>query len=346
VTPAERVARQQKAERLRADRALQQQILDEYGRVWRRISADLDELTAQITAARARGETVNAAWLNQRDRLESLERQTRAQMRFVIDVAERAITAAQADALTAGQVDARALLLESLGPPPSAATPFAPALPVAQLELMVGRAMSGQPLGDLLARLGPLAAESIRRELVMGVALGRNPRVTARKIKGALGGNAARALTIARTETLGVYRAAALETYRSNRAVVTGWVWLAQLSQRTCAVCWAMHGSFHTLDEGLASHPSCRCTQVPSTRSWAELGFPDVPESGLEVEAGAVVFARAPAELQRAVLGKAKYEAYAAGRLALSDLAEPTLSPVWGPGLRERSLRDALQVAA
>lgn len=343
MTPEE-VAKRQKAERLRADRALRADLADDYQKVWRRIRKDLDRLIADIQAAQAAGEQVSPAWLLQRDRLTRLEREAQAQVRFFADLADRRVTAAQLDALQAGQLDARELLLASLGPQPFAGA-FTPALPVRPLEELAGRTSNGQPLRLLLDQLGPDASRRVRGVLLEGVAVGQNPRRIAAQARAAFAGNLARALNIARTETLGVYRTAALETFRSNEAVTTGWVWLAQLSHRTCPVCWAMHGTVHTLDESLDSHPSCRCTMAPQTLTWEQLGFTGLSETRPAVEAGEAVFARADEVLQRAVLGPGKFAAYQSGRLRLADLVQPTVSPVWGAGLRERSLRDALTVA-
>jgi SPP1 gp7 family putative phage head morphogenesis protein len=325
VTPDE-LARRQKAAQLAADRRLANDLIREYRQVWGRIQADVDKLASEIAAARAAGTTVNEAWLLEQGRLQAVERQVQTQIALLAQVADRRITDAQTDALTTGRTDAAALLRTTLDR--SAPPGFEPVLPVRQVELLVGRTQTGAPLGELLGRLGPDAAARARRALIQGVALGHSPRRTATVMREALGGNMARALTIARTETLGVYRAATLETYRANGDVVKGWVWLATLGPRTCAVCVAMHGSFHTLDESLDSHPACRCTMMPAT------------DRRVGLQSGPEWFAEQPAAFQRVVLGPGKLAAYRAGRVTLPDLVEPVVSPVWGPGLRERTLRE------
>jgi SPP1 gp7 family putative phage head morphogenesis protein len=176
------------------------------------------------------------------------------------------------------------------------------------------------------------------------VILGQNPRVIAAQIRTALGGNLARALTIARTEMLGVYREAARRTYSAN-PIVTGWVWWSALDRRTCPVCWAQHGTFHEPSEPFGGHPSCRCSMLPSTKGWKELGF-DVPETRVDVKPGEEVFAGLDADTQRFILGPKKFEAYARGDITLPDLVKETHSPRWGIGHAERSLDDALGVRA
>lgn len=338
-------AREQRARRLRADRALAKEIAAEYGKAWANIKVQLDDLGEQIKQAKAKGEPVNRGWLVKQHRLQQVEAQVRGELRYVLDLTERKITDAQVAALIAGRQDARELLLATLGPAPTGAA-IVPALPVGATEQMIGRTSAGQPLHTLLNALGEETAQAVRSKLAAGVALGQNPRVIARTIRTTVGMSQARALTIARTEVLGVHRAAALDTYRANTNLVTGWQWDAQLGPRTCAMCISMHGTLHTLDETLDSHPSCRCAMAPTTRTWADLGFPGVRETRVELEAGENWFARQEEPIQYAILGRGKFDAYRRGELKLADLVQETDSRMWGKGRREKSLRDALSVAA
>lgn len=78
---------------------------------------------------------------------------------------------------------------------------------------------------------------------------------------------------------------------------------------------------------GIIAH-NCRCIPVPLGRGAAR------PKTG---EAH---FARLPAEQQRAILGPGKADLFANGSLRLDDLVAKTAHPLYGPGLRERSLRE------
>lgn len=198
----------------------------------------------------------------------------------------------------------------------------------------------GTPLGTLLAGLGARAQQEAREKLIEGVALGLGTREIGRNLRNAFAGNGIRALLVARTEVIRTYRDSALRTYNRNAQVISGWIWIASLGPRTCPVCIARHGSFHPLDETFASHPACRCSPAPATRSWADLGFPDVPETRLEPETGEAWFARQDAGTQRRILGRGKFELYDAGELRLEDVVQETVSPIWGRGLKERPLRD------
>ena len=94
------------------------------------------------------------------------------------------------------------------------------------------------------------------------------------------------------------------------------------------------------LANGIVTH-NCKCSQAPRTRSWSELGFDgieDQPE--LQVANGRELFDRQPARVQRAVLGPAKFQAYADGQISLADLVGFRHDPDWGRVGFERSLRD------
>lgn len=131
-------------------------------------------------------------------------------------------------------------------------------------------------------RLAREADAAMRRELLRGIAVGDNPRAAARRmlrgIEDRWDGGLARALTIARTETIDAHRAAALAVDKTNRDVVDQWVWSCSLSPRSCRACVAKHGTVYDVDvPGPQGHPQCRCARIPKTRSWRDLGF-DIDE--------------------------------------------------------------------
>ncbi len=118
--------------------------------------------------------------------------------------------------------------------------------------------------------------------------------------------------------------------------VVKGWIWWAEPD--ACPVCSAEHGSEHTVDEILISHPCCRCTMVPQTLSWADLGF-DVPD-GRPSRGGPERFAGLSEERKLTILGRARLDAYNAGLITLQDLVRETHHPRWGPGKRTATLKE------
>lgn len=311
----------------------------------RRLNHDLRALTAQIDRAQASGEPLGSSWLLRQDRYLRLIAGLEEEIRLFLPLVEQHVTGAQELAIESAIRDGQRMVRYALGPAPASATAsltstfaaFNPE-PLAQLA---GIATNGQPLGLLLAEIAPITAASVRDALVFGVVQGRNPNVTAREVARLAEVPLWRARTIARTETLRAWRESSDRVYAQS-GVVQSWTWFSALDVRTCASCWAQHGSEHPLGEPMSTHPNCRCAKIPRTLSWAQLGFRDLPDTRPQITEGPVLFERLPPDLQRKVLGKRKYDAYRTGRLSLGDLVARTQSPRWGAGTREATLREAL----
>lgn len=205
---------------------------------------------------------------------------------------------------------------------------------VAAQELMAAF-QPQSPVATLFQKLPAVGQAAIRDALVQGIALGVNPRVTARAVRQALGGTAARSLTIARTETMRAYRSGTLQTYQANDDLYDRWIWISGRDKRTCAFCWANHGTEFPLTEPMASHPNCRCSMAPRAAS-------AVPSIRTRVVSGAESFAELSQAQQRQILGPSKFAAYSKGDIALDDLAGWRMNPVWGMTGYERSLSEAL----
>ncbi len=326
---------------LRRERAAADGMVRAYGTAWRRIETRLQALLGEIAAAEERGEDVSLAWLFQRERLQTLQRQVEAEWhRWAADNARR-LEAEQRAAIRAAGQDAEALTRAALGPPPPGVTLTWARLPHEALESLVGFTSDGTPLRALLDALGAEASQAVRETLIAGLATGENPRAIARRVKGEFDGNLARALRVARTETLRAYRTAALQSYRANDNVVKGWIWLSARSERTCAACWAMHGTLHSLDETLDDHPNGRCVAAPWVRSWAEMGLGGLPEEPA-LPTGAEMFARLTPQEQDRVLGQAGGAAYRAGAVSLDQFVGVRYSSRWGTLRYARSLGNVL----
>lgn len=201
------------------------------------------------------------------------------------------------------------------------------------LQVIVERTTERITAGTL--RLSQVGQYEMRRALVQGIALGANPRDTARRMvrraEGAFNGGLTRALTIARTETLDAYRASAAEAQLANRDVLAGWTWLSQLDTRTCGSCWGMHGTEHALTEdGPNDHHQGRCARMPQTKTWAELGFTGIDEPASLVPDATARFDALTPEEQLGVLGAGRLLAYRQGA-PLSDMASLKINPGWRP---------------
>lgn len=190
--------------------------------------------------------------------------------------------------------------------------------------------------GSITSQMWPISSSAdsaIRRELVRGMANGSNPKKTAREIvkrtEGEFNGGLARAMTIARTETLDAHRAAAEVAHNENADALRGWMWLAATSDRTCIACLGMNGTEHPLTEpGPQGHQNCRCSRSPLTKSWADLGIDlDEPES---VATGSQAWFDSRDEAtQRKILGPAKYAAYQRGDFPMSKWAVKRHTDGW-----------------
>lgn len=206
-----------------------------------------------------------------------------------------------------------------------------------QLEAIINRSTE-----QIASDLWPLSSEAqgaIRRELVRGVAAGANPRETATRMlqrtQGEFNGGLTRALTIARTETLSAHRAAAKVAHQQNSDVLKGWIWLASMSSRTCPSCIAMNGTEHPLDEdGPLDHQNGRCSRLPQTKSWKDLGI-DLPEQASSgVPDSAAWFENQSAETQKQILGPARYDAWKRGEYPMSAWSERVSTDGWRDSYR------------
>lgn len=202
----------------------------------------------------------------------------------------------------------------------------------AQLDAIVAR--TTQQITSLTRPLSVDAYRAVRRELVRGVAAGSNPRATARRIlartRGPFLGGAARAATIARTETLDAYRAATSLGQSQHAEVLEGWEWVAALSARTCAACLSMHGTRHPLSEpGPNGHQQCRCDRVGIVRSWGDLGITGITEPGSQFPDADQYFRGLPTSDQQQILGRDGYQAWLRGEWPRERWATRQRNPGW-----------------
>lgn len=205
-------------------------------------------------------------------------------------------------------------------------------LPRAAVQDLVGFASDGSPLRALFDALGADVSQGMLDTLVTAIATGLGPRETASRMRRQFGLGMARALRISRTETLRSYREASRRNYEANADIVDGWQWMCACDSRSCASCWAMHGSRHGLDETLDDHPIGRCAMVPV------LGGMPLPIK----RTGEELFAELPASQQRQILGPAAHLAYEDGAVKLVDFVGRKDDPQWGTMRCARSLREVL----
>ena len=237
-------------------------LIKAYATGWDEVAADLDAALLDL-AAGAKDGTITGAQVRQSTRLrKALEVIGRELARLADDAGVLIAGDLQHAVDLAGRTQA-ALTGSQL--PPRHVGGADLLVPWDRVDEAAVRAIIERTTQQIHAATLPLSDEAVRvmkRELVRGVAGGSNPNDTAARMlarcRGEFEGGAVRAIRIARTETLDAMRAAARLSDRANADVVTGWTWVASMTERTCAACWAMHGSVHKPEEpGPLGHQNC-----------------------------------------------------------------------------------------
>lgn len=322
------------AQRLRTDLARitdarARQLTEAWVRAWDAVAGDL-EAAVQELLANAQGGMLSRATILRSRRLAIALDQIARQLTQLTDDAGIQITTDLTAAVQQTAAAQEAIIASQL-PKAAVAT-----LTVADVAPQALAAIVQRSSETITSSLWPISSEAdavIRRELVRGLANGSNPNKIAREIvrgaEGGFNGGLSRALTIARTETLDAYRAAAKESHQANADVLDGWIWLTKLDNRTCPACLGMAGTEHPLDEsGPDGHQNCRCARIPKTKSWADLGIDlDEPEPATP-DAQAWFDALDTAE-QRRILGPARYAAWAAGNYPRTQWATVRRNDGW-----------------
>ena len=144
-------------------------------------------------------------------------------------------------------------------------------VPPQAMANIVASTEASAPVGRILHRLGQEVAEEVVFNLVQGIALGKGPRETARRVTESAGMGLSKALTLSRTETMRAYREASRMQYAANPAIVKGYRRMSAKDGRVCMACVVLDGELYGLDEPLQAHPNCRCTLVPETITYCLL---------------------------------------------------------------------------
>ena len=181
--------------------------------------------------------------------------------------------------------------------------------------LTLGRLANGVPVVSTQAQHAAHAVAAVQR-------LALRPVAAVQDVTRAAGTMIQRGLLTVRNELYRGYRAGFLAFGRLRGR--GGWYWHATLDRRTCPVCVARHGSYHTADETFDAHAGCRC----------------VPQWDRPRDDGAQWFSDQDSATRTAILGPGKARLYDAGTITLPDLVVPTYSPRWGAGVRVATLAE------
>jgi hypothetical protein len=327
------------------------QAMDTLATGYANLASDLRERIAglkdKVEAARAAGTTVTPDWLYRQERYKDLLLQTHQglvelggttrdlldeQSKYFVDKAEDYVSKASRAQLarTAPSEEALASVMSRFN-----------SLPEEQIKGLLGNLQPGSPLNKLLFDGVPSATVSaVRSSLLETVGLGLGTAQGGRALEDALGLGLSRSMTIVRTETHRVQRDATLLSYKANSDIVSGWEWRCARTAETCAICWALDGTVSDIEEAFDTHINCRCTSVPKTRSWEELGFeglPEIPDAG----SGPSIFEGLSDKDKERILGGSKFAAYQRGDITLKDMVGKSFSKEWGGARHEVSLAQA-----
>lgn len=310
-----------RADLLRSERASASQMVRVYGASWVRLQDVLARAQAAVEAGGTNVARVHYA--------EQLRAAVEAELRHFTPYAEDSVVATQRMAVDAALRNTGAAI-EAAGGPQARLAHLNPRA----AEGLVGYASNGSPLRTLFEELAPGVSDSVVDVFAEAVALGQNPRVTARQVRAAYGTGLSRALNIARTETLRAYRTATHENYIANDDVIAEWVWVCACSRRSCASCFAMHGSVHALSEHLDEHPSGRCVAAPRIRN---------QPNGISMP-GSERFAALDASDQLHILGPGRFALYERGAISIAPTGSDSIvgrrsSNAWGSHRYARPLQ-------
>lgn len=315
---------------LRRERAAASQMVRVYGESWQRLRREIMRIDAR-EAFGGRPLTEQERLLDEHRRL--IRPQIEAELRRFASYAADSVRTEQGAAIEAAIANTDEAIRAARPPMQSVFSKLNPRA----VESLVGAASDGSPLRRLFEGIQAGIADDMTATLAKGVALGWNPRFTARELRNVYGVGLTRALVIARTETLRAYNEAAHQNFLNHSDVLDGWVWVAAQQRRTCASCWAMHGSVHPLSERLDDHPCGRCTKAPLVKG-RETPFR---------RTGGEIFVTLSRDDQRHILGHGMYEAWSDGAVTLTPTGQRSIvgrrhDPEWGSMRYARSLRAIL----
>lgn len=315
------------------DAQVLERLVDAYGLTYENVSPYIDALmeymTAQLEAGKLTKATVksSAAYKN-------LIREISAELNDYEGYLKTEVRGASTNAARSG-LTAGALLL---------ATALADSLGVAVKDLPADALNSIQPdalsfLADYLKALAPKIdslsnyhSVQIAEGILDRVALGQNPRVIATWITDAYGMGLTDSMRMTRTAQLYSYRQANNAVQVANGELLEGVVWCAELDDRVCMSCVALHGQVFPVGTLADDHHNGRCAMLP----WVK-GEPNPIEQD-----GADWFTSQSETTQKSMMGTTKWQAWQDGKFELNQISGTYQDDVFGEMRGEVSLKDLL----
>jgi hypothetical protein len=302
---------------LAKDAQAMNRLISAYRSVFNRLKDKIDLLVVEIEKA---GGTLTPGQVARMERYTQLITQAAEELRDYQAITKAEIEAVSRFGISQGVTDARNLMSVAATGTPQIAGAFN-VLPKGAIEQLLGFLSPDGPLYSRLSLLAPTTVEGVSKAILDGVAMGSNPRVIAREITNAFGMGLTDSMRMTRTVQLWSYRESNRATYVANQDVVTGWVWHADLSPRTCMSCLANHGKVFPLDEPLRDHFNGRCAAIPLLNG---------QENPVGEGSGEKWFREQSKGTQVQMMGKGKHAAWTKGLFEFSQLTTEQKNDVYG----------------
>lgn len=313
-----------------------------YQQVIAGLTDDIIAVERMIAARQAAGLDVPVSWLHRQQRYKTMIAQASINFEFYGGSVNDDITQLAAQTIRRATADAATMLEASVAG--QAITGTFNRLPTNALNQLTGAFDQSSPLREVTRRISNDATDIIEREMKLGLAKGIPPPMITGNILKSLDIIPYKAALIARTEMYRSYREANRGVYAANPEIAKGWIWFSHRGSHTCAACLAMHGTEHPLDEPMGSHPNCRCTMLPKTASWEELGFKGLKEFEPDIGTGEDFLRSLDDKGQKAAFGNVKlWRGWKNGEYKLQDVIRRVDSRKWGTNRTIGSYDNALR---
>jgi hypothetical protein len=129
------------------------------------------------------------------------------------------------------------------------------------INYIIGQTSEGERLYNILLGYNSETVEKMTKTLLESVAIGRNPRVTARLLTKDSNIPLWKSLRLSRTETMQAYRLANKESMKNSGLVKK----VKRIEQSdACDYCQSVNGNVYPIDSNYGEwHPNCRGTTIP-----------------------------------------------------------------------------------
>lgn len=324
----------------RADAAAMERIITAHTDMDKALMPYIDAFTAALQAKQAGGQTVTRAQVERMPEykrlLDAVENELDDYSNYMQSEVRTDSRRAANEGLAAGSI----LLVSALmgaGYSRKVAELAIENAPPTALDFLADYLDPDGPLMGKIKNLSPYYSEVISQLILDGVGNGLNPLTIAKQIvDNGLGMSLTDAMRWTRTTQLYSYRWANAASYQANGDIVTGWIWYAELDDKTCMSCISLHGKVFSLEEGIPNdHYNGRCAMLPY--------IPNVTDNIVKPGAGEEWFSALDESTQKSAMGANKWQAWNDGQFEFSALSTFYDDDVFGTMRTETPLKDLVK---